>query len=108
MSQSASLARLIRNHPALALGLPWGLIMIVVMTGFSLLQGQALWSTLMLHIPIYGLGGLAFGFAMKWLPCGRCAGRRKPHGMTTKPARLPPERDGRNGRGYSSLPCSPC
>ena len=67
MTLRLPVARLIQNHPALALGLPWGLIMIIVMTGFSLLQGQALWPTLMLHVPIYGLGGLAFGFGMKWL-----------------------------------------
>ncbi|WP_203293362.1 hypothetical protein [Maricaulis parjimensis] len=67
MAQPHLLARLIRNHPALALGLPWGLIMIIVMTVFSVLQGQAFLPTLVLHVPLYGLGGLAFGFAMKWL-----------------------------------------
>jgi hypothetical protein len=64
---ASPLARMIRSHPALALGLPWGVIMIVVMTAFSVFQGQAFWPTLVLHVPIYGLGGLAFGFAMKWL-----------------------------------------
>lgn len=66
MGRPSTFARFFQAHPALTYGLLWGLVMITVMTAYNVFQGEPLVRTLIINIPFYGLGGLAFGFAMKW------------------------------------------